>query len=284
MELLINEVPRSYYYKESVRETPLIIDNIINAPLQELYREFMSKYRNIGKDTLKENCMFYILDGYEELDEIIPSLYTRDLLGIQVGDFVKQKERFVFPLMDSFKTIIGWVGYDYDEPQYKYLMTFSKFADKGNLFFNMQNINKAYEEDVCIVEEGVFDSLRLNEIGYKNNLALLGKRMTDFHKRVLNRFSLVIIISDNDDEGLKSSNIWAEMLDTRVAHIYINKHEIDKQIYDPETEETKTVKVITKDIDDYLSVESNRKNFHKMYKRIIKDSKNTLSMLNRYSL
>lgn len=281
---LINDIPRDFYYREAVVETPGILHNIKESHIQGLYRDYLAKYRNIDKRILEESYMFYILDGEDELDEIIPSLYVRDLLGIQTGEFVKQKLRFVFPIFDSFKTIIGFVGYDYEEEKYKYLISLAKFTDKNKIFFNMQNLSHAYKEDVCIVVEGVFDSLRLNENGYLNNLSLLGKRMSDYHKRVLNRFSLVIIISDNDEEGLKASKAWAESLDTRVAHIYITKKEIEKKIYDTETQKERIIKVKTKDIDDFLSIEENRQKFRELYNRILKDSRNTIGRLSTYSL
>lgn len=264
-----NEIPIEYYYYESVKETPYILENILKSEIQNKYREYMSNYRNISKKVLDEAYMFYILDE-AYLQDIIYSMNVREMLGIQVGYTVRQQERFVFPILNFDNVILGFIGYDYEETDYKYLISLAKFAEKGRLFFNYQNINEAYRKDVIILEEGVFDSLRLNEIGYKNNLALMGTRMSDFHKTVLNRFKLVIIISDNDESGKRASNEWFNSLDTKVALVTIKKREINRTFKKGDDIEER--EIVIKDIDDFLNYKSNWEVFKKLYNKILEDS------------
>lgn len=264
----LSELKDNYYF-EVLRESNYILDNIKESELQYKYRGYLSNLREIDEEVLKDAYMFYLLDGYDEFDEIIKSDYIREVTGIQSSGYVRQLERFIFPILDMRNNILGFVGYDYDS-DYKYLINNAYYVDRYNMFYNMQNLYSAYDEDVCVVEEGVFDSLRLNEIGLKNNLALLGKRVSDFHRVILNRFKLVIFITDNDEEGLKASKYWGKGLDTKVARIYLNKREIvKKKVIDEEIVEYNTC---VKDIDDALRGSSG-KDFLELYKKIKNDSK-----------
>lgn len=278
MDLDLN-ISKKYYYDEIQEISPKILENISKSSLHGKYRAYLSEFRNIEKRVLDESFMFYTLDGYEEIDEIFDYDYEKGVTGFQTGEYVKNKERFIFPILDQNKVIAGWVGYDY-ESNYKYLLSFSKFSEKSRLFYNLQNIEKSYEKDVCIVEEGIIDSLRLNEKGYYNNLALLGKRMTEDQIRVLNRFSLVIIIPDNDIVGEQSLKYWLKGLKTKVAVIRLNKTEYN--IKKEGLEDNESVKTV-KDIDDLLRPEVNKeKEFKLLYNKILKDSKSPFFKIKEY--
>lgn len=275
---LIDIVHKDYYFSQAVQASHGILNNILCSGLQDKYRQYMAEYRNISKKVLEDSYMFYILDGEEELDEVVPSLVDRDILGLQSGDFVRQALRFVFPLMTPDRVIAGWVGYDYEEEKYKYLMSFAKFAEKGRMFFNWVNIDKGYKEDVCIIVEGVFDSLRLNELGFYNNVGLLGKRVTEYQKRILNRFSLLVLIPDNDVPGEKACSEWVRMLRPKKAVVELKKGEFS--VDTPRG----LKKVWVKDIDDFLQKEENKDNFREVYKKIIADAKEPFYDIKRYKI
>ena len=61
---------KKYYYDEVKKESIEILENIHNSVLQDEYRNYLSRLRRIGVNVLKESFMFYILDGYDELDEL----------------------------------------------------------------------------------------------------------------------------------------------------------------------------------------------------------------------
>lgn len=279
---ITNIVPKEYYYNQSKIISKDILKNIEKSSLQEKYREYMAKYRNIDKRVLGESYMFYILDGEDEFDEIIPSLVDRDILGIQSGSFIKQTLRFVFPILNHKKIIVGWVGYDYEEEKYKYLKTLTKFTEKGRLFFNWHNIHKCYDKDICIIVEGVFDSLRLNEAGFYNNLGLLGKKITDYQARVLNRFDLVILVPDNDDPGVEAYKWWLKKIKTKRAVIKIDKEKfIKRRAIGDDLNERESV---VKDIDDCLQIEGKKEKFKEIYKKINKDALNPFYDVEFYRL
>lgn len=270
---------KKYYYDEVKKESIEILENIQNSVLQDEYRNYLSRLRRIGANVLKESYMFYILDGFDELDELFRIDNIKEITGLQTSGNVWQKERFVFPILDMRNVIMGYVGYDY-ESDFKYLIRTAQYVNKSKLFYNMQNLEHAYKQDVCIVSEGVFDSLRLNEVGFLNNVSLLGKRLSDFHRRVLNRFNLVIFIPDNDDEGMKASKYWSRGIDTKIAYIKLNNREIIKRkIVDGVMQEYKTT---VKDIDDALT--SNKEDFINLYKEIVKDSKSPFYTTKQYFL
>ena len=264
---------KKYYYDEIQSISNKILNNIKNSDLHSKYRDYLSDFRSINKDILEEAAMFYVLDGYQEVDQIFDYDYEKEMTGFQIGEFVKNKERFIFPLLDQEKVIAGWVGYDYESP-YKYLLSFSEFSEKSKLLFNLQNIKHSYEQNICLVVEGVMDSLRLNEQGRYNNLGLLGKRITEDQERILNRFDLVILIPDNDETGENSLKYWKKQITTKKAIIRLRKTEF-------ETKEGE-LKVV-KDLDDLLRPENKKElEFKRLYNKIKKDSKSVFFKSKEY--
>lgn len=216
------------------------------------------------------------MNGETELDEIIPDTQMRYFIDLK-RDFIIQRQRFVFPILSSKGIINGLVGYDY-ESDFKYIMSISSFTARDNLLFNLQNLDKAYRERVLIIIEGVFDSLRLNEVGRLNNISLLGKKMTNYKLNLINRFDLVVLIPDNDEQGIKSSEYWKRGIKTKIATINLAANNYEKIIKEQNEEGdiiTKKIETKIKDIDDYLRLENqnNREKFNKVYKKILNDSK-----------
>lgn len=261
---------KNFYYNQIKNESKYFLENVKASKFQDEYRSYLSNLRGIDEDILKEFYMFYVLDGQAELDELIPSSHVREIMGIQSGYYVRQQGRFVFPILDMDSVVMGFIGYDYAcNPKYKYLINNAFYSDRSRLLFNMQNLYYAYKEGVLIVEEGIFDSLRLNSIGLKNNVSLMGKKVTEFHRRIFNRFDLIIFITDNDEEGMNAARYWGNGINSKYAFIYISKKPvIKKKVVNGVFEEYET---ITKDIDDALRYE--HKDFLNLYNRIIEDSK-----------
>lgn len=249
----------------------ITLQNIKESVIQQQYREYLAGYRDIDEKVLEDAFMFYVMHGEMELDEIIPDLqmkYSIDLMR----DFIIQKERFVFPILSPNRTINGLVGYDY-ESDFKYILSISNFTSRDNLLFNLNNIKHAYEQDTIIVCEGVFDSLRLNEVGLKNNVALLGRRLTNYKKKIINRFGLVILLPDNDSVGTSALSFWKREINTKLAIVNLSSGVYDKNIIKQNEDGeliTEVVESKIKDIDDFLREKnnSNKENFLNLYGKI----------------
>ena len=278
MKLL--KVPKRKYFEEAEKNSENILKNIKKSKLQDKYREYLADFRGFKKNTLEESYMFYILDG-GELDEIIESEVIRRDLNLQIGEYIRNKERFVFPVLDQGGFIVAWIGYDY-ESDLKYILSFPNYSKKELILYNKQNIRNAYEEDICIVVEGHFDSLRLNELGFYNNVALLGKRMTDFHVRILDRFETVILIPDSDSQGKKALDYWLKVLNNKKVVVNIKRDNIIKKIYKEGSIKEEDVEV--KDIDDCLQIPDKKEKMYDLYSKIKRESINPFFKYKEYSL
>lgn len=261
-------------YDDVVYYSHNILENIQSSEEQLEYRKVLSEFRNLPVEALTEAGMFYLSDTNYEVDYIIPNDRVKEILGIKDGNFITQQLRFVFPILDEKKIIQGFIGYDYDQPKYKYLINVASFADKIKLFYNKQHIKRAYETGVALIEEGIADTINLNSIDIKNNLSLMGSYMTEHHARVLNRMDLVVLIPDNDEPGQEAVKIWKNMLETKKVIINIKKRPITKKYMD-ENGEVKEIQTTTKDLDDVLRMdERNKKEFLKLYNSILREKDN----------
>jgi len=261
-------------YEDVVYYSPNILENIKLSEEQLEYRKVLSDFRNLTVEALTEACMFYLSDTNYEIDYIIPNDRIKEVLGIKDGNFITQQLRFVFPILDEKNIVQGFIGYDYDQPKYKYLINIASFGDKTKLFYNKQHIKKAYETGVALIEEGIMDSINLNSIGLYNNFSLMGSYMTEHHARVLNRMDLAVLIPDNDETGQKAIQSWKRAIDTKKVIINIKKRPITKKYMD-ENGEVKEVQTTTKDLDDVLRIDGrNKKEFLKLYNLILSEKDN----------
>lgn len=261
-------------YNYVVFYSPKILENIRTSEEQSEYRKVLSEFRGLTEEALEEAHMFYLSDTNYEIDYIISNDRVKEVLGIKDGNFITQQLRFVFPILDERKIIQGFIGYDYDQPKYKYLINIATFGDKTKLLYNKQHIKKAYETGIMLVEEGIADTINLNSMNVKNNVSLMGSYMTEHHARVLNRMDLVVLIPDNDEPGQRAVKSWSHILDTKKVIINIKKRPITKKYVD-ENGEVKEVQTTTKDLDDVLRLnDSYKKDFLKLYNLILSEKDN----------
>lgn len=243
--------------------------NLENSEIQKEYVKWLAEYRNIAYETLRKAKVFYIFDD-TLFDELIPDELDREIIGVKLRNDRIYRERFVFPILSSDDRLVHWSGYD-SESSTKYLFAKTPLVTKDKVFYNYNNVHHSYKLDVNIVVEGIFHSLRLTELSLKNNLGLLGKRMTDYHSRILNRFGLNILIPDNDEAGEKALKSWKYKLKTKIAVIKLRKEK------DPLTGKDVT------DIDDKLKIDVTRYGeFMELYNKIVEDSASPLFTYREY--
>lgn len=255
------------------------IKRLADTPGQDDALEFLADMRKLPVELLKSKGLVYS-ESKAQIEDTVDRSFS-DCTGFTFSGDNIFRERFIIPIPDYSGKYCGMAGYDADS-EIKYLFTSTMYFNKRNAFYNADQIANIYKDDYVILVEGFFDSIRLTSIGLKNNLASMGVRLEDYHKRVLSRIKLKILLGDGDEAGQKALKFWARDLaspDSKIAVIHIKPKEFeDNRVYfDPETDEkiVKTVKTKTKDIDAVLKFEPHRVDeFKQLIKKIIKDSKN----------
>jgi DNA primase len=267
------EIPKEEVYQLLNSLASEMFTSIQNSEYQKECRQFLANIRNIGVETLDETSAFYI-ESDINFDELVEDEQDRQFMGLSLRDDRVFRERFVFPIKGYNNTLLGWIGYDRDS-HVKYLYARTALGKKVNVAYNLNNIQHCYDQDEIIGIEGYFHSARLNEVGFKNNIGFLGKRKSDFHNRLMNRFGLKILIPDNDESGKKALKFWLQGLTGKIAVINLRQELVPILDYDDTSEQV----IITgekqaTDIDDKLAIDVSRyESFRQLIYQIREDSK-----------
>lgn len=235
---------------------------IISDEVQDACIKYLSEYRNLDYKILRDTCVFYA-ENDSELEFL--TSYEEDFmyyLGFRSKN-VDYSDRYLFPIHNGKGNLNAWVGYDY-ESKSKYLVGMVGLGNKKRLLYGIDDLSMSYEEDTIIVVEGIFDRLRLKEIGLNLGVSLLGKKMSKWQKRYINRFKNKILIPDGDDSGQDMIDQWKEGLTGNIAVIKLEVKE--KSLTYPEGIITK----VCTDVDDRLREDYDEvKDFNELYKDII---------------
>lgn len=158
-------------------------------------------------------------------DRKISSETLRLFEGGVTGNKGKMKYRFVFPIFNHKKEIIGFTGRDllkngdkFKRPKWKILGNKTTF--KYPLFLNHQIIKEKKE---VILIEGISDCLSLWEVGIKNCICLFGVRISPGIINFLIKYDInKIIISTNNDELNNgcAGNDAAQLIKLQLLHFF----------------------------------------------------------------
>jgi DNA primase len=252
---------REFRYEKIQEAYDFIKAKLIVDDIQDECIKYLSEYREIDYTKLRETGVFYADDNNEL--EFITS-YEEDFmyyLGYKSKN-VDYSNRYLFPILNGNGKLNAWVGYDY-ESKSKYLVGMLGISDKKKLLYGIHDLAQAFEEDTIIITEGMFERIRLKSIGLNVGASLLGKKMSDWQKRYINRFKNKILIPDGDTAGQEMVEQWREGLTGNVAVIQVTV--IEKSFKYPEETKIK----YAKDLDDRLrNDETEIENFKKLYKDI----------------
>lgn len=149
-----------------------------------LNKEFLSK--------LIQNHDFYIRRGI--------SLETLKSFEGGICKFGSQKNRYLFPIFNIEKELIGFAGRDLTgDSDIKWKITGAKKEFIYPLFLNSEIIKN---EKICILAESIGDCLALWDAGIKNSLVLFGTFLSPKILTFLLNANLdKIIIATNNDGG-----------------------------------------------------------------------------------
>jgi DNA primase len=168
------------------------------------------KERSFNLDTIKKFCVgfcpasssynFNLLNGRLVLpiqdsynNEIAYAGRRMDSYSSQVKDFYQLKtNKFV-----GLEKFLKWKQSKWINSPYK----------KSDHLFNLNRAKKKiYENNLCIIVEGYFDVMFLDQMGFENVVALCGTSLSEKQCDLIFRYcDSVVIILDGDDAGKKAT-------------------------------------------------------------------------------
>lgn len=175
--------------------------------------------RAFDEATVDEAGIFYIGDMAEML---LPSFIDRvGELGV-ISETNKKpifRGRWVIPIKDENGLVQNLVGYSPDADE-RYIYGTSKYYRRRETLYGLENLEMAYDLGYAFVTEGITDTIRLRDIGYKNSFAMCGTTTSPHVLKQLNRCRHgVILIPDRDKAGRDAHKNW---IYNRSITIFVN--------------------------------------------------------------
>lgn len=109
--------------------------------------------------------------------------------------------RIIFPIWDTEKKLVGWVGRDWTGKQE---LKYKNAPGMKRVWYGGWRLKKLSNLAPLVLCEGIFDVLAIERTGYFCPLASLGRVVTEEQEKALDRFKLICILMDNDRDGLTS--------------------------------------------------------------------------------
>lgn len=254
---------REYRYEKIQEAYDFIKKKLVDDEVQDECIKYLAEYRQINYEKLRNTGVFFSED-ISELEFL--ASYDEDFmyyLGFRSKN-MDYSNRYMFPVLNGKGSLNAWVGYDFEaDSKTKYIVGMLGINDKKKLLYGLHDLNQAYIEDTIIVTEGMFERIRLKSIGLNVGVSLLGKKMSKWQKRYINRFKNKILIPDGDSAGQSMIEQWTEGLTGNVAVVRLST--MEKTFIYPEETRIK----LAKDLDDRLRNDDLEiSNFKNMYKEI----------------
>ena len=136
------------------------------------------------------------------------------------------RDRLIIPIFDLKDNIIGFGGRTLDENiQSKYLNTAeNEVFKKGQILYGLNWAKESIKKyGFVIIVEGYFDLLKLHLNGLDNVVAPLGTALTDFHLKILKRWTeKILLVFDSDQAGSSATlrsleSILRNRFDAKIA-------------------------------------------------------------------
>ena len=178
-------------------------------------RDYAAK-RGLTKQTLDNFGIGYSPINWTALYDHLKQKGYKDDELLNSGIFAKSEKtgkpydlfrgRLMFPIFDSFGTIIAFGGRALGDEKPKYINS------PDSLVYNKQNhlyaMNFARKEQAkqLIVVEGYMDAIAMHAAGFKNTVAALGTSFTDSQLKLCSRYAEeVVFFFDADAAGQKAA-------------------------------------------------------------------------------
>ncbi len=199
---LYRETARFYYYALKRNNEPQIRQYLIERGLDE---KIIKKF-GIGYAPSDYNILYKYLknQGYSETILVESGLCKRSERTNAIYDTFSN--RLMFPIFNPLKKVIAFGGRVFGDAQPKYLNSpESLLFDKSRTLYGL-NLAKAIKHDYYILVEGYMDVIAMHQAGFSQTVASLGTAFTQFHAKLLKRYTKkVVILYDTDNAGQKAT-------------------------------------------------------------------------------
>jgi len=175
--------------------------------------------RGFTEELIKEWNIGYAPDSFDALYKFLESRgYNKTYIDKAGLAFLKTngglcdrfRSRIMFPFFNLNSEIIGFTGriFEKDEDLAKYLNTPSTILyDKSRALFGIDKAKlEIKKQDKCILVEGNVDCIMAHHAGTKNTVAVSGTALTDFHLKIIKRYTSNLTFAfDMDSAGAKAT-------------------------------------------------------------------------------
>ncbi|MBQ5767278.1 MAG: DNA primase, partial [Clostridiales bacterium] len=221
------EIPETGYSGDNIqKEEKNRVKDILKEAAKYYYKSFNDEYigkpardyaakRGLSKQTLDNFGLGYSpING--GLYEFLKQKGYKDEEMLNSGIFAKSSKtnkpydlfrgRFMFPIFDSFGTIIAFGGRALGDEKPKYINSPDSLVyNKQNHLYAMNFARKEQSKQLIVVE-GYMDAIAMHAAGFKNTVAALGTSFTDSQLKLCARYcEEVVFFFDADNAGQKAA-------------------------------------------------------------------------------
>ncbi|MFH1375661.1 MAG: DNA primase [Patescibacteria group bacterium] len=176
------------------------------------------KGRGLLAETIKEWCVGYAPDGYENLfPELEKKFAKKEIVEAGVAGvkemasdqlFDKFRSRIIFPIEDHRGRVVAFTGRILGDGEPKYLNSSeSPIFTKGAILFGFSKARDAIRgQKFAVLVEGQLDVISTHQAGFGNVVASSGTALTEQHLASLkNLVESVTFCFDSDNAGIDST-------------------------------------------------------------------------------
>lgn len=222
------EVPETGYSGDSVqKEEKNRVKDILKEAAKFYYKSFndpvigkpardYAARRGLSKQTLDNFGIGYSPINWTALYDLLNSKGYKDDELLKSGIFAVSSKtnkpydlfrgRLMFPIFDSFGTIIAFGGRALGDEKPKYINSPDSIVyNKQNHLYAMNFARKEQSKQLIVVE-GYMDAIAMHAAGFKNTVAALGTSFTDSQLKLCARYAEeVVFFFDADNAGQKAA-------------------------------------------------------------------------------
>lgn len=206
-----------------------IVEYFLKQEYQEDAYNMMSELRKLPVEVFKNANAFAVSPDTRIIDlgDLVDNAtgFTRDKSLVY-------KDRFVYPIYDCNKRVMGFTGYDPESDTMKYLDSHTYgYNSKAFSFYGIGDIQSYLVSGKDIyVTEGIVDCIILRYLGYQA-IATLGSHYNIFLTKLITKYRRkFIIVIDKDDAGTKGLLRLRRMAGPVRAIVTCNQKDINDEI------------------------------------------------------
>ena len=185
-------------------------------------REYAAK-RGLTKQTLDNFGIGYSPINWTALYDHLKQKGYKDEELLKSGIFALSQKtnkpydlfrgRLMFPIFDTYGTIIAFGGRALGDEKPKYINSPDSLVYNKQNYLYAMNFARKEQSKQLIVVEGYMDAIAMHSAGFKNTVAALGTAFTDSQLKLCSRFAEeVVFFFDADNAALRAIQMMMDYL------------------------------------------------------------------------